>query len=35
MEEGREVRLLGVRGEMTMPEEPDDPVERTPTRGRV
>ena len=35
MEEGREVRLLGVRGEMAMPEEPDDPVERTPTRGRV
>ncbi len=35
MEPGREVRLLGVRGEMTLPDEPDDPVERTPTRGRV
>lgn len=34
MEPGREVRLLGVRGEMTLPDEPDDPVERTPTRGR-
>lgn len=35
MEPGREVRLLGVRGEMVMPAEPDDPVDRTPTRGRV
>ncbi|WP_309129225.1 DNA polymerase IV [Microbacterium sp.] len=30
----REVRLLGVRAEMTMPEE-GDPVERTPMRGRI
>lgn len=30
----REVRLLGVRAEMTMPEE-SDPVERTPVRGRI
>lgn len=30
----REVRLLGVRAEMTMPEG-DDPVERTPVRGRI
>ena len=36
MEPGREVRLLGVRGEMTPPPDAaDDPVERTPTRGRV
>jgi len=30
----REVRLLGVRAEMTMPED-GDAVERTPVRGRV
>lgn len=30
----REVRLLGVRAEMTMPDEPDG-VERTPVRGRI
>ncbi|NUS41526.1 MAG: DNA polymerase IV [Terrabacter sp.] len=30
----REVRLLGVRAEMVMPEE-GDPVERTPVRGRL
>jgi DNA polymerase-4 len=30
----REVRLLGVRAEMTMPED-GDPVERTPVRGRI
>jgi DNA polymerase-4 len=30
----REVRLLGVRAEMVMPEE-GDPVERTPIRGRL
>ena len=30
----REVRLLGVRAEMTMPRD-DDPVERTPVRGRI
>ncbi len=34
LEEGREVRLLGVRAEMTMPDDGDD-VERTPVRGRV
>ncbi|QIM21356.1 DNA polymerase IV [Phycicoccus sp. HDW14] len=34
LEEGREVRLLGVRAEMTMPDEGDD-VSRTPVRGRV
>lgn len=34
MEPGREVRLLGVRGEMTLPDQ-DDPMDRTPTRGRV
>ncbi len=34
LEEGREVRLLGVRAEMTMPDE-GDAVERTPVRGRV
>ncbi len=34
LEEGREIRLLGVRAEMTMPETEDD-VERTPVRGRV
>ena len=35
LEEGREVRLLGVRAEMTMPDDGDDDVERTPVRGRV
>nr|WP_314843459.1 DNA polymerase IV [uncultured Microbacterium sp.] len=30
----REVRLLGVRAEMTMPEA-GDPAERTPVRGRI
>ncbi len=35
LEEGREVRLLGVRAEMTMPDDGDDEVERTPVRGRV
>ncbi|QYM65627.1 MULTISPECIES: DNA polymerase IV [unclassified Microbacterium] len=30
----REVRLLGVRAEMTMPDAADD-VERTPVRGRI
>ena len=30
----REVRLLGVRAEMVMPDE-GDPVERTPIRGRL
>ncbi|MEO6791859.1 MAG: DNA polymerase IV [Ornithinibacter sp.] len=34
LEEGREVRLLGVRAEMTMPEGGEE-VERTPVRGRV
>lgn len=34
MEQGREVRLLGVRGEMVMPDD-DDPVERTPVRGLI
>jgi len=34
LEPGREVRLLGVRGEMVMPEE-GDPAERTPIRGRL
>ncbi len=34
LEEGREVRLLGVRAEMTMPDEGDG-VDRTPVRGRV
>jgi DNA polymerase IV len=32
--EDREVRLLGVRAEMVMPDEPD-PVDRTPVRGRL
>ncbi|UNX55091.1 DNA polymerase IV [Georgenia sp. TF02-10] len=32
--EPREVRLLGVRAEMVMPEE-GDPAERTPVRGRL
>lgn len=34
LDPGREVRLLGVRAEMTMPDE-GDPVERTPVRGRI
>jgi DNA polymerase IV len=34
LEPGREVRLLGVRAEMVMPEA-GDPVERTPVRGRL
>lgn len=34
LDEGREVRLLGVRAEMAMPEA-GDPVERTPMRGRI
>jgi len=34
MEPGREVRLLGVRGELVMPDD-DDPVERTPVRGLI
>jgi DNA polymerase-4 len=34
LEPGREVRLLGVRAEMVMPDE-GDPVERTPIRGRL
>ncbi|OCG75743.1 DNA polymerase IV [Microbacterium sediminis] len=32
--EDREVRLLGVRAEMVMPNE-GDPVDRTPVRGRI
>ncbi len=35
LDEGREVRLLGVRAEMTMPDDGDGEVERTPVRGRV
>jgi DNA polymerase IV len=31
---GREIRLLGVRAEMVMPQE-GDPAERTPVRGRL
>ena len=34
LDEEREVRLLGVRAEMAMPQE-GDPVERTPVRGRI
>jgi DNA polymerase-4 len=34
LDQDREVRLLGVRAEMVMPEE-GDPVERTPIRGRL
>ncbi|MFD7311442.1 DNA polymerase IV [Promicromonospora sp. NPDC059942] len=34
MEPGREVRLLGVRAEMVMPDD-GDPVERTPVRGQI
>lgn len=33
-EEGREIRLLGIRAELVMPED-EDPVERTPVRGPV
>ena len=33
-EEGREIRLLGIRAELVMPEG-EDPVERTPVRGPV
>lgn len=33
--EGREVRLLGVRAEMTPPADGEDDVDRTPVRGRV
>jgi len=32
--EDREIRLLGVRAEMEMPDG-DDPTERTPVRGRI
>jgi len=32
--EDREVRLLGVRAEMAMPDE-DEPADRTPVRGRI
>ncbi len=35
LEDGREVRLLGVRAEMTVPDDDDDDVGRTPVRGRV
>lgn len=34
LDPAREVRLLGVRAEMTMPEG-GDPAERTPVRGRI
>ncbi|GAT72751.1 DNA polymerase IV [Microbacterium hydrocarbonoxydans] len=34
LDRDREVRLLGVRAEMTMPDD-GDPVERTPVRGRI
>ncbi len=34
LESGREVRLLGVRAEMVMPDG-GDPQERTPVRGRI
>ncbi|MHB1289282.1 DNA polymerase IV [Georgenia sp.] len=34
LEPGREIRLLGVRAEMVMPDGPD-PAERTPVRGRL
>ncbi|MDN5789704.1 MAG: DNA polymerase IV [Micrococcales bacterium] len=34
LDPGREIRLLGVRAEMVMPEE-GDPAERTPIRGRL
>ena len=32
--EDREIRLLGVRAEMQMPDD-GDPVDRTPVRGRI
>ena len=32
--EDREVRLLGVRAEMAMPDDAD-PADRTPVRGRI
>jgi DNA polymerase-4 len=35
LDEDREVRLLGVRAEMVLPEDGDDDVGRTPVRGRV
>ncbi|MDD9206310.1 hypothetical protein PU560_07490 [Georgenia sp. 10Sc9-8] len=34
LDPGREVRLLGVRAEMAMPEG-GDPAQRTPVRGRL
>ncbi|MDN5797223.1 MAG: DNA polymerase IV [Intrasporangium sp.] len=34
LDPGREIRLLGVRAEMQMPED-GDPAERTPIRGRL
>ncbi|MGL5851446.1 MAG: DNA polymerase IV [Phycicoccus sp.] len=34
LDTGREVRLLGVRAELVMPDEDDD-IDRTPIRGRV
>ena len=34
LDPGREVRLLGVRAELVMPED-GDPAERTPVRGRL
>ncbi len=34
LEDGREVRLLGVRAELTMPDRGEE-VDRTPVRGRV
>jgi DNA polymerase-4 len=34
IEPGREIRLLGVRAELAMPDV-EDPVERTPVRGRT
>ncbi|MFD1505788.1 DNA polymerase IV [Georgenia yuyongxinii] len=34
IEPGREIRLLGVRAEMVMPDD-GDPAERTPVRGRL
>jgi DNA polymerase-4 len=34
LDHDREVRLLGVRAEMTMPDD-GDPIERTPVRGRI
>jgi DNA polymerase-4 len=35
MDHGREVRLLGVRAEMQMPDDGAGRGERTPVRGRV